>query len=458
MPLKPSYRVILVVIALLTSSVHAQTSNAYWTNGGGDQLWTNPANWDPQGVPLGVHVFINSQFTPAPKITEDVTANKVSIAWHSDNSRDVLGELTIEGGSLTMVPVGVLDGQIVVSGSDWASGKLTIKDGTVSVPRDMDVSLRGRALVNMYGGLLDVEGDFRLSKRSTSDCTVNLYGGVIDAFNVDWTDSSSSFQTMNITGGKLVLEGNDGETIQEGIDKGFLFAYKGFVGGNIVVDYNEVSNVTVVTATYSLAPRPADGSVLLPTDEVELGWTLPEHSIPGQTVRADVYFTDDLQQITDFTDPASMQIMNRKSESSVIVETEIGKTYYWAVDTYIGGANDPVLGPIFSFTIEHAALAVNAGVDVLAVLQDGSVTGPLSGTVTGDGENQSATVKWTVVSEPDPVNAPAIIADPTAVSTTITLTAVGEYEIQLEAFDGKQTKSDILTITVYDEPWIALDK
>ena len=44
-----------------------------------------------------------------------------------------------------------------------------------------------------------------------------------------------------------------------------------------------------------------------------------------------------------------------------------------------------------------------------------------------------------------------MIADPSAEDTSITLTALGEYVLQLEAFDGVRTGSDTVTIDVYND-------
>jgi hypothetical protein len=57
-----------------------------------------------------------------------------------------------------------------------------------------------------------------------------------------------------------------------------------------------------------------------------------------------------------------------------------------------------------------------------------------------------------VLSEPDdPDNPDAVIADPSAEDTTITLSAVGQYVLQLEASDGEKTGLDTVTINVYND-------
>jgi len=119
------------------------------------------------------------------------------------------------------------------------------------------------------------------------------------------------------------------------------------------------------------------------------------------------------------------------------------------VDTYIGDPNDPIFGPVFSFLADNAPPKVDAGADVVTWLVDGVMTKNLDATVTDD---DAYTVQWTVVSEPDDPNNPdAVIADPSAEDTSITLSALGEYVLQLEASDGEYTGSDTLTIGVFSD-------
>jgi hypothetical protein len=73
----------------------------------------------------------------------------------------------------------------------------------------------------------------------------------------------------------------------------------------------------------------------------------------------------------------------------------------------------------------------------------------LAGTVT---DADPTTTVWTVVSEPDDPNSPgAVIADAAAVNTSITLSALGEYVLQLQADDGEYQGADTLTINVFTD-------
>ena len=131
--------------------------------------------------------------------------------------------------------------------------------------------------------------------------------------------------------------------------------------------------------------------------------------------------------------------------------------YYWAVDSYIGSDNDPVLGPIFTFTADNAPPSVNAGADINTFLQDGTRSGPLNPVVTDDGfVNPELALMWTVLEQPsdqDPSIPGIVIDDPTAADTMVTVSALGTYVLRLTADDGEYSSSDDVAIFVHDDPW-----
>ena len=92
---------------------------------------------------------------------------------------------------------------------------------------------------------------------------------------------------------------------------------------------------------------------------------------------------------------------------------------------------------------------VDAGGNIVAWLEGGTRVGALDATVTDDGAISAYTVQWTVIGEPN--EGLAVIETPTAEDTSITLTAVGEYVLRLEAFDGEYAGSDTITINVYND-------
>ncbi len=182
---------------------------------------------------------------------------------------------------------------------------------------------------------------------------------------------------------------------------------------------------------------------------MELKWTPLDPCTPGQAVPVDVYFTDDLKALQEFTNPAAIQVVAKKNLTSFVVQAEPKKRYYWAVDSYVGSADDPVYGPIFSFVSDNLAPTVDAGANVVTWLQEGSRTGTLDATVADDGGAASCTVKWTVASEPN--EGMAVIKAAPAEDTSVTLSAAGRYVLKVEVSDGEYTSSDTVTIDVYND-------
>jgi hypothetical protein len=180
-----------------------------------------------------------------------------------------------------------------------------------------------------------------------------------------------------------------------------------------------------------------------------LSWTLPDPCVPGRPVLVDVYFTDNLESLEQFTNPAAIQVVKARNVTSVVVQTQPKTRYYWAVDVYVGSDHDPIYGPIFSFFADNRPPQVDAGAEVVTWLEGGTRIGNLDATVTDDGAISAYTVHWTVISQPK--EGAAVIEMATAEDTSITLTAPGEYVLQLEAFDGEYSGSDTVTINVYND-------
>jgi len=427
-------KLICLVSFVLVLSLMGDVQAAEWTDGGPDHLWSTPTNWDIGTLPTRTdRVHIRS--LPGPTVAnEGAESNTLPVG------SDTGAALTVDGGTLNVYNwVPVADGPGRIGTLNMISGAMTVVDDDISVGRE------GEGTLNITGGTITV-GNLRIGDRATGTGVVNLDGGtIIINNNLRMRIESGSVGTMDVQAGTLIIDGDSLSTVQGFIDNGWITAYDG--NGTLQLDYNVTNeSQTTLTAVHNLKPNPADGGSIAP-GEVELGWTLPDPLVPGEPVQVDVYFTDDLQLLEQFTDPAAIQIVSMQNVTSVAVQTQPKTQYYWAIDTYIGDPNDPIFGPIFSFVVDNLPPKVDAGADVVTWLEGGARDGSLDATVT---DNDAYTVQWTVVSEPDDPNNPdAVITDPSSEDTMITLSAVGEYVLQLEASDGEYTGSDTVTINVY---------
>ena len=424
-----------VVILSLVGNVQAQ--DATWTDATGDHNWFTPGNWSE--FPTLAHWAKIRNGIPGPTIaSEGAVARRVHVGYSEG------GALTVDGGTLV---VGTDD---LLLGKNGGSATLTMISGTITVARDLEVAGGDPGVINMTGGTIIVGDDFEIPESQDdldSIAEVNLDGGTIILDGSYEGDSHLRIYprgTLNITAGTLIIDANVVSAVQGYIDNGLITAYDG--DGTVQLDY-DVTNPgkTTVKGVHKLKPNPIDGGLAAP-GALELSWTLPDPCVPGQPVLVDVYFTDDLQLLEWFTDPAAIQVVSKQNVTSVAVQTQPKTRYYWAVDTYVGDPNDPIFGPIFSFVADNQAPQVDAGADVVTWLADGLRTGNLDATVTDD---DAYTVQWTVVSEPNVGT--AVIESATAEDTNITLSAVGEYVLQLEASDGEYSGSDTVTINVYND-------
>ncbi|MCP4607886.1 MAG: hypothetical protein GY845_04130 [Planctomycetes bacterium] len=425
-----------LVSFVLVLSLVGNVQAVDWTDGGAGHLWSTPQNWSSGTLPTRTD-RVNIRSLPGATVAnEGAESNTLSIG-SGDGA-----VLTIDGGTLSVYNwVPIADGVGRKGTLNVISGSMTVVGDDISVGREDEGTL------NITGGTITV-GNLRIGDRAAGTGHVNLDGGtIIINSNLRMRIEAGSVGTMDVKAGTLIVDGDALSVVRGFIENGWITAYGG--DGEPQLDYNVTNEgQTTLTAIHNLKPNPANSGTIAP-GEVELSWTLPEPSVPGEPVSVDVYFTDDLAALQMFTDPAAIQIVSNQSVTSVVVQTQPKTHYYWAIDTYIGDPNDPIFGPIFSFIVDNMPPKVEAGAGVVTWLEGGTRAGNLDATVT---DNDAYTVQWTVVSEPDDPNNPdAVIADSSAEDTTITLSAVGEYVLQLEASDGEYTGSDTVTINVYND-------
>ncbi|HUU19898.1 MAG TPA: hypothetical protein VMW72_22290 [Sedimentisphaerales bacterium] len=423
----------LISIVLPLVLFDSASAIIFWDDGGADHLWSTTTNWSPDTIPTSIDaVSIDDPEDTHCEIQDGITAQCETLRVGNSGFTT---NLDISGGSLTAT------GAYVGVDNSSGHGILNMSGGLFSTG-SLQIGWRGIGTLNMIGGTIELS-DSLVIPGLTGTGSVNLLGGIINASNLRMTSASGS---INITIGTLVLAGDDTSTIQTYIDDGWINAYSG--QGTLHLDY-DVTNEgkTTLTATSLLNPNPIDGSSVSPGD-VELSWTSPDPCVPGQPVSVDVYFTDDLQALQLFTDPEAIKIVNKQSVTSVIVQAKPKTRYYWAIDSYIGSDNDPVYGSIFTFFTDNQAPTVQVEKDpVTTWLTDATIDVNLDATVTDDGFIEPYSVAWTVVSEPN--EGTAVLSDAGAEDTVVSLSAIGQYVLQLEANDGEYTGSHTVTINVY---------
>jgi T5SS/PEP-CTERM-associated repeat protein len=429
----------LCVCLCLTGVLQADTR---W-QGTVDSAWDNPANWT-NGVPNATQ---KAQFVTVgePTCTVTVAGAEAKQLAVGDNTG---GSLKIAGGSLKVMDWSIL-GYAEANVGDQA-GHLTVTGGELNCQARIFVGFMGEGhltvddegVVNVYNQPLGI------GEEKTGNGYVYLKGGTLNLWAGGLAIHLFNAKAhVDFTGGTMTLTNTveNRNAITKGIADGIITAYGGV--GKVVVDLESTPGRIILKGIHPLTPAPVDGG-RVSAGQVQLNWVLPDPCQPGQQVLVDVYFGTS----PDFPEggsPETPQIISKKNRTSATVQTQPKVRYYWAVDTYIGSAQDPVYGPLFSFVADNLIPTVEAGNDQVAWLTDGSVKVALDAKITDDGFLKPCTALWTVVSGPN--DATPKFADAKAEDTTITLNATGEYVLKLEAYDGEYTGSDTVTINVFND-------
>ena len=382
------------IVLCLVGTLHAATTWMGPSNGG---LWSDPANWAGDLPSPTNKAFFQGQ--GACIVDFDGAA-----AWQIDLAGGPLQ--IVDGGVLTVYDWFILGYGVGDVGE--LAGHLEVYDGGVLNSNvRLFAGFQGEGHLTVYeGGTVNIHTQqlgVGQHVGGTGDGFVELEGGSINFLEGTAAESLSLYAgkaSVNFQGGTMTLQDTteNQDYLATAIGDGIIKAYDGV--GEVVVYTDELLGTITVRGVHPLKPFPSDDG-LVRAGDMELSWTLPEPNVPGQPVSVDVYFTDDLQLLEQFTDPASMQVVNKQNLTSVVVQTQSKTRYYWAVDAYVDSTADfPVVGPIFSFMADNLPPVVDAGNDVVTWLVDGVRVGNLDATVI---EQDAYTVQWTLVSEPGAV-------------------------------------------------------
>jgi len=397
-----------------------------WT-GAASQLWSNPGNWT-----LGA--------LPGPSDKAQVVDGGFCIL---DSDAGTIKNMVIEGGGaghLRLVDgakLTVSDWSIIgYAGAPEQPHLLEVLGGVYNANARMFIGFQGRAmLVVDYAGVLNINAqELGIGEEAGGDGVVEVRGGTLNllsgsALPLRFRAGANSKASMNFHGGVMTQTFSQAraDVINTNIANGTIIAYDG--EGTVIVE--QVKDKLIVKGLHPLNPVPGDGDSITAGD-LTLNWT------PKAGALVDVWFG------TSADLSAAKLIIEKKAATSAVVKVDRKQRYYWAVDTYAAGANDPNYGPIFDFYVDNLPPEVEAGDNVTTWLENGSATATMTATVK---DADPTTAVWTVVTEPAP--GAAVIADPTKLDTTVTLAQVGAYVLKLEATDGEYKGSDTVTVNVY---------
>ena len=421
------------IFSLILVSVLAGNSPAVqrtWNDNGPDSLWGTSGNWSGNTLPT-LKDMAKIDRLPGPTVAGDsAEADNIPVGTGSST-----GALTIAGGTLTTAR------WLILGYGSGSNGTLNMESGTINVGTHLYVGFDGQGTLKMTGGTITVTDLLEIPKKDTGTGHVDLHGGIISA-RVFYMRRAGSVGTLDITAGKLIVNGDVRDAVQGYIDNGWITAYREYPRpGRVEVAYDAETNKTMLSGVHPFEPDPPTGSTVS-VHLNQLGWTLPNPSLPGGIVDCDVYFG------TNPNVENNPKIVSRQAVESVAVTLSPMTSYYWAIDVYDSNisATQPIfLGPVFTFDTNNQPPDANAGADIETWIEGDKKFVQLEGIVNDD---EPTTLIWTVVAEPNQAN-PAQISDPQSANPTVTLKELGAYTLQLEANDGELIDTDTIRIVLY---------
>jgi hypothetical protein len=327
-------------------------SAVQWTGLGGDNLWSNPANWEGNKVPTAADdamVEVPGAAAPnGPVIQDGIDAECALLA------NEVAGEptMTMTGGTLTISGWGIWWGD-----GPGCNATFYMSGGTMSLtgsPGIHEFAWGGASGTwIMTGGTVNAQG-VKLTTDSGVKGELFLHGGT---YNIGTSrgglDMSDGNGLIDITEGTLVLEGDETAKINDLIAAGKITAYAG--AGIFELDYDgrnpSSTTLTAVQAGRAYKPNPADGSIYADT-WANLSWS-PADAADSHNV----YFGDNFDDVKDGTGDT---FQGNQPETFFVVGFPgfpypdglvPGTTYYWRIEEVDVDGATIHKGSIWSFTV-----------------------------------------------------------------------------------------------------------
>jgi T5SS/PEP-CTERM-associated repeat protein len=220
-------KVLFLMLCLsAASSVFAAATDVHWT-GNISSAWNVDGNWDVGTAPVSTStVYLYN--TPGPIVSLGMSAVAASIRVGGASG----GTLDVTGGTLDTV-----SSWIIIAYDSGSSGAMTIDDGTITTAGTFYAGFGGSGTLTINGGTLNVNGArFGIAYNSSAAVGhVYLNGGTINCPDFSMAKNAGATASMDITGGKLVINGDKSGTLDTYLGNGWITGYGS--AANVRYDY-----------------------------------------------------------------------------------------------------------------------------------------------------------------------------------------------------------------------------
>ena len=374
---------VFVLFSLAQVSLSAEQANKWWKGHahlgewGEDSQWFNSDNWftddSEKPLPDGEDIVdLNAGTGIEPVIdANNVGDNKavcraLYLPYYQEGNTPC--HLYMTGGILEVGEdfiIGMTDqaSESDPNERDLDVGILEMSGGTITIDVNLSVGgygneygcAGGHGTINMTGGLIICES-LRIPEGNTPGAgVVNLDGGIIQAQNFIMNPNEPN-GLMYITDGRLILDGNQVDIVNDYIDSSWLLV--GDPNYSLVVNYISSTSLTQVIAVdlrRAWNPNPEDGALRIPYNVI-LSWNAG--TTASDTNGHDVYLGTDQTSVENATVQNQLGVyIGRQTATSFDTEPlslEKGIPYYWRIDE-VNELTEPdtiFKGLVWTFTLD----------------------------------------------------------------------------------------------------------
>jgi len=261
------------------------------------------------------------------------------------------------------------------------SGTMHMSGGTVNVGGHIGLGSWGATgLLDMTGGEINItQGLYASVTYWGGTGQVNLHGGTINARYFTIQNGYYSSGSMDIAGGKMVLERNELQKMQDyydgNVDRATITLYGGVSHGDIVTDGNfpdangkrvafsldfSVSNDGMTTVQTFLTdpnqawnPSPPNGATAARGPAASIKRPVLSWSAGDNATNHDLYFGTSWDDVNDATTATTAVLGHDPCSWTVNTDLVSLGSYFWRIDENPG----PTKGQVWGFTMANLAKA-----------------------------------------------------------------------------------------------------
>jgi hypothetical protein len=294
----------LTMVFVLGLGVNAFGADIVW-EGDVSNRWDVGDNWDQTAVPGSSDTAYigHSSGTDTVLIDSSTAASCYSLRLSYQSSNSTTYKLNMTGGSLNVAGSGS-SGRFSLGETNSGQGEFNLSGGAVTVNDRLMLGDHGHGVMNMSGGTLDTSVGINMGCRGSTSGALYLSAGTITAPSIWCGDDSTATAALNMTGGAINLSST---LYVNTFSNGTLGGMMSLDGGVVTASALSMDNGDNVAGTLDIT-----GGKLVLDGEYDSSWAYYDDGwVTAYGGTGSLVFTYDgeVTEITAIPEPATMGLL-----------------------------------------------------------------------------------------------------------------------------------------------------